>query len=283
MSNASIQPILVLLSGSAEVNPSQYIIEKALARHKLDWRYLTVEVLPERLADALAGIKAMGFYGGHFSDGHKEAALALLDQASETAAAVGVVNCFTRAGDGLRGDNLEGQGVLGVLRRAIDPAGKRIALLGAGRMARAVGYELAAAGAAEIRIVNRTEARAHELAEKLVGRFSSTLVSAAAWTGDYHVPGEIDVLVHATSLGQQQPGAPLPLAAESLRAGLVVVDVTVEPQPTWLLHAAATRGATAFDGIEILVEQRAIALRNWTGLDPDRTPMREAAEEFLEV
>lgn len=283
MSNASIQPILVLLSGSAEVNPSQYIIEKALARHNLDWRYLTVEVLPERLADALAGIKAMGFCGGHFSDGHKEAALKLLDAASETATAVGVVNCFTRAGDGLRGDNLEGQGVLGVLRRAIDPAGKRIALLGAGRMARAVGYELAAAGAAEIRIVNRTEARAHELAERLVGRFAATLVSAAAWSGDYRVPAEVDVLIHATSLEHQQPGAPLPLAVESLRPGLVVVDVTIDPEPTWLVHAAAARGATTLDGLDILVEQRAIALKNWTGLDPDRAAMREAAEEFLGV
>jgi shikimate dehydrogenase len=277
-----VQPILVLLSGSAGTNPTQYMIEKAFAHHDLDWRYVTVEVAAGQLADAMAGVRAMGFRGGHCADAHKQAVLPLLTRSSELAAAVGVANVFSREGDALVGENLEGRGVVETLRRALDPAGKRVVLLGAGKLARAIGCELAAAGAAEIRVVNRTEAHAHELAEQLVARYS-TLVSALPWNDDYAVPPEADVLIHATSLAAGDAEAAVPVALASLRRGLVVADATLAPVPTRLLHEAAARGCTLMDGLAMFVEQTALALRGWTGVDPDRGVMRDAAEEFLAV
>lgn len=282
MSSPSVQPILALLGYPVGGNPIQYMIEKALAQHELDWRYLTFEVSPEQLGDAVRGLRALGFRGGHCAEPHKQAVLPLLDRVGETAAAVGAVNVFFREENVLVGENTEGRGFLEALRRLTDPAGKRCAILGAGRMGRAIAVELAAAGAAELTIVHRTAPRAEELAELLAGKFGLK-VSAAPWEGDYAVPSDCDVLVHATTIGQQDPEARPPVVFDSLRAGLIVADATADPPKTRLLREAAERGCTTLDGLSMFVEQVAAALRLWTGVEPDRSAMRDAVEEFWEV
>jgi shikimate dehydrogenase len=258
------------------------MIEKALAHHDLDWRYLTFEVGPEDLADAIRGLKALGFYGGHFGDPHKQTVIPLLDGTTETAAAVGAVNIFTRQGGALVGDNLEGKAVLQAIGRIVAPAGKRFVLLGAGRLARATALELAAAGAGEITIVNRTESRANELVSLLTAK-RQVPVSAVPWQGEYAVPAEADALINATSIGRQNDNADLPLLYDSLRPELLVADVCTDPPQTPLLQEAAGRGCKTVDGLSIFIEQVALAVKLWTGVDPNREVLRDAVEEYLEV
>ena len=83
MPGASIQPMLALLACPAAGSPRQYMIEKAFARHDLDWRYLTFEVSPENLLDAVKGLKVLGFRGGHCDPPHKEPIIAMLDRMIE--------------------------------------------------------------------------------------------------------------------------------------------------------------------------------------------------------
>jgi shikimate dehydrogenase len=258
------------------------MIEKALVHHDLDWRFLTFEVASEKLADAVCGLKALGFRGALCADPHKQAVIPLLDRITETAATTEAVNFVFREDDNLVGENTEGKGVVEAIRHVLDPAGKQIVLLGAGRTARAVAIELTAAGAAGLTVVNRTEARAAELAAILSGK-SETIVTAVGWQGDYAVPPEAEVLIHATSLGQGSDEARLPLVLESLRPELLVADVNVYAPQTWLLREAADRGCKTVDGLSMFIEQVAIGMRLWTGVDPDREVLREAAEEFLEL
>ena len=180
------------------------------------------------------------------------------------------------------GDNLEGKGVLQAIRRIVDPAGKRFVLLGAGRLARATALELAASGVVEITIVNRSESRANELVSLLAAKCQFP-VSAVPWQGEYAVPAEADVLVHATSIGRQDENALVPLLYDSLRPELLVADVSTDPPQTPLLQEAAGRGCKTVNGLSIFIEQVALAVKLWTGVDPDREVLRDAVEEYLEV
>jgi shikimate dehydrogenase len=282
VSSPAVQPIVAFFGDPVGGNPTQYMIEKVFAHHQLDWRYLTFEVTAKQLGDAIRGMRAMGFRGGHLGNPHKQAVIPLLDRVSETAQMVGAVNLIFREDDALVGENTEGQGLLRSLRRAVDPPGKQIILLGAGRMARAAGVELAETHPAEIVVVNRTPEHAQSLVELLRHRFQ-VAASVVGWEGDYLVPAETDVLINATSIGQEDADARVPLDLESLRPGLIVADVTADPPRTRLLREAGQRGCTTLDGLGMYIDQAAIGLQLWTAVEVDCDVMREAIEEFLEL
>jgi len=282
VSTASLQPILALISQSAARNPSQYMFEKAFARHELDWRYLSLEIEPENLADAVRGIKAMGFHGGNCTYPHQRAICEHLDSLTRVAELTGVANCIVRREDQLVGENTEGRAFLEVLRRSVDPAGKRIVLLGVGEIARAIGLELALAGAAEIVVVANDEPAANELVELISGN-SETSASFVAWGETYVVPTETDVLVNAVSPQTDDPDEPLPLDLGEVAEGLCVADVRADPPDTWLIQEAQQRGAIAVDGLEMYIQQAVIDLKLWTNVDADPAVIRDAVEEFLEL
>lgn len=280
--SSSVQPILVLLGQPVAGNPTQFMMERAFARHELDWRFVSLEVAPEDLADAVRGMRAMGFFGGNCTDPHKQAIIPLLDRTTEAVQRIGAANCIFREEQALVGENTEGRAFLDALRRRTDPAGKRVVLLGAGRLARAIAVELAQAQAAEIVVVNRTVQRGQELVELLSGPMGAT-ASFALWDDDYLLPTQADVLVGATPADPDALDEPLPIDLGQLSAETVVADVTYNPARTWLVREASRRGAKTMDGLEVFLEQAAINFRLWTGVDPDPTVMREAVEEFLEL
>jgi shikimate dehydrogenase len=282
MTNSAVQPLLALLVYPASGNPLQYMVEQAIVRLDLDWRFLTFEVTPENLADAVRGLRALGFRGAQCASPHKQAIVPLLDRVTDTAAMVGSVNFIYREENALIGDNTQGRAVVQSIRASRDLAGKHVVLLGAGQIARATAIELATASVAGITIVNRTENHAAELAALLAEKFSTT-ATTVAWQEDYVVPPEADVLIHATSLAHGEENIPLPLTVDSLRPELLVVDATANTPCTWLLDEARRRDCATLDGLTICIEQVATAFHAWTGIDADRELLREAAEEFLGV
>ncbi len=159
MTSNSLQEIVALFGYPVAGNPTQYLMEKAFAQAGLDWRYLTLEIPPEKLADAARGMRAMGFLGGNLTMPHKMAIVPYLDELTEAARLIGAVNCWKRQDERLLGDNTDGKGFLQSVRTLLDPQGKRFVLLGAGGAARAIGMELGLAGAARITVVNRTAER----------------------------------------------------------------------------------------------------------------------------
>jgi shikimate dehydrogenase len=277
---SSLQEICVLFGQPVAGNPTQYMIEKAFAHHGLEWRYLTLEVAPEDLADAVRGMRAMGFRGGNITKPHKIAVIELLNRVSEAAALAGAVNCVVSEGKELVGENTDGKGFIESLRGVADPTGKRVVLLGAGGAARAIGVELALAGAAAITVVNRTAERGGQLVD-LLNTKTSVPATLAVWDGEYAVGAETEVLVNATSIGLNDPDARVPVQLTAYAPGLVVADVIASPPDTRFLVEAQEHGATILDGLGMIVNQGAIGFKLWTGIEPDKTLMREAVEEFL--
>jgi shikimate dehydrogenase len=278
----SVQPILVLVGRPIGGNPTQFMMERAFARHEMDWRYLSVEVAPEDLVDAVRGIRAMGFRGGNCADPHREAIVPLLDRTDEVARHTGAVSCILREGHALIGENTDGRGLMESLRRRVDPAGKRVVLLGAGRMARAIGVELALAKAAEIVVVDRTESRGRALVEALRGPLGAT-ASLVVWDDEYPVSSDTDALVCALASSPEDADEPLPVSLHQLSPRATVADVAYNPPHAWLVREASERGAATIEGLEVFIERCAVDFRLWTGVDPDPNVMREAVEEFLEL
>jgi shikimate dehydrogenase len=241
----------------------------ALAVLGLDWRYQRLPLPPELFAETVRALPALGFRGVNATIPHKEAALALADVAGESARAIGAANTLTfEPGGGIHADNTDASGFLAALPRSA--YGATALVLGAGGSARAVIYALRQAGAAEVRVWNRTPERAAAVAREL----GAVAVRRAE-------PAEI--VVNCTSIGLGNPGETfkaLPLRADELGAGCLVVDMVYRLGGTLLLQAAQAAGAEVVDGLEILVAQGAASLERWTGRTAPDQAMREAVTDI---
>lgn len=282
MTSPAVQPILALLAFPVGGNPTQYAVEKAFAQMNLDWRFLSFEVAPEGLSDAVRGMRAMGFHGGSIANPHRRAVLPLLDDATHVATLLGSVNFIRGVENHLLGDNTEGRGMAEAVRRVADPAGKRCLVLDAGEAGRAVAAEFCSCGAAEVRIADASAEKAVTAAALLEGKFQ-TAVSPLTWEDGLRVPEDVAIVVRAAQPAQNHAAQQPSLEAASLRAELIVADMAINPAQAWLLREAAQRKCPTVDGLTALVEQIAVDFRLWTTLDPDRQLMREAVEEFLEL
>jgi len=278
----SIQQLVCCMGQPVAGNPTQFMMERAFAAAGVDWRYLTLEVPPENLASAVQGIRAMGFCGGNFTIPHKMAVIEHLDGLSEAAELMGAVNCVTRVGEQLIGENTDGKGFVQSLRGLTEPAEKRVVVLGAGGAARAIAVELGLSKVAEITIVNRTAERGQELVNLLIDRVD-VAAKLVTWEGDFEVEAETDIIINATSIGLGNPEARVPLDYTTLSPGKVVADVVFNPPETVFLREASRRGCQTLDGLGMLVNQGIIGFKIWTGVDPDPIVMREALEEYLEL
>jgi shikimate dehydrogenase len=278
----NFKPELCCLFGKPVAeNPTQPMIEAAFRHHGLDWRYVQFEIEPDQLADAVRGMRAMGFRGGNVTTPHKVAIVKHLDRVAESASLMGAVNCIVRRGRELVGENTDGKGFVQSLRATTDPAGKRVVLLGAGGAARAIGVELALAGVRSLTIVNRGRDRGRELAELLTSK-AKAAARSVAWDGDYRVPPDTDVVVNATSIGLfPDLEARVPLDLSTLSPRTVVADVIPNPPQTRLVRDARARGCSVLDGLGMLVNQGVIGFKSWTGIDADPSVMRKALEDVF--
>jgi len=262
-------------------NPTQAMVEAAYRHHNLDWRYLTIEVAPDGLEDAVKGAKAMGFQGFNCTIPHKVKVIEYLDGLGESASLMGAVNCVVRKDGQWIGENTDGKGFVESLREFTDPSGKNVVIFGAGGAARAIGVEVALAGASKITIVNRTVDRGEELT-KLLDEKLPVEADFVPWDGVYAAPDGTDVLINATSIGLfPDVDARVDLDIDSLHEGMVVADVIPNPPATNLVRDARAKGCKVIDGLGMLVNQGVIGIRHWTGVDPDPVVMRKALEDIF--
>jgi shikimate dehydrogenase len=280
--SASLIEKCCLIANPVAANPTHYLVEQAFERAGLDWRFMTFEVEPPRLGDAMRGIRALGFHGVKIGEPFQSSVLEHVDELSDAAKRVGSVNCITAQDERLVGDNTEGAALVALVRKEVDPAGKKVLLLGAGRLARVAAMELASAGVAAITVASRNAAAGKELADA-IQRQAKAAATFVPLTGTVAIEPDTALLVNATSLGSTKPDAKMPLDAESLAAQPIVVEVAYNTARTWLTSQAAQKGCRIIDGVAIYVEQTALAFERWTGTMTDTGAMREAAEEFLGI
>ena len=254
--------------------------EAALRRLGLDARYLPFEISPGEVRAVLRALAPLGFWGLNVTIPYKERVLRLLDEVRPAAAEIGAVNTIVVRGGRLVGYNTDADGFRMALGREgrMDPRGKRVLIVGAGGAARAVAYACLRSGCGPLLIANRTPARGRSLSRALLGRFPRASVTVAGPDANLaRIAAESVLIVNTTPLGGR-PTDPLPVPAQGLRRGQVVMDIVYRPRVTPLLAAAAGAGARCVDGLAMLLYQGALAFRLWTGLEAPLVAMREALE-----
>ena len=264
----------------AAENPTVEMVEAAYRHHELHYRYLNTEVPPEKLADAVAGARAMNWAGFNCSIPHKVAVIDYLDGLGESATVIGAVNCVVRRDGQYIGENTDGKGFLKSLQEVVDPAGKKIVMFGAGGAARAIGVECALAGATHITVVNRSEDRGNELVSLLNDKTPVETV-LEKWDGNYEVSEGIDVVINATSIGLADAEARIALTIDSLTQNMVVADVIPNPPRTRFVRDAESKGCRVIDGLGMLVNQGITGIEYWTGETVDGNVMRARLEELF--
>jgi shikimate dehydrogenase len=264
-------------------NPTCVMQEAAFAALDLPWRYLTIEVTPDNLPDAIRGARAFCMKGINLTIPHKVAVMPLLDEISKDAAMIGAVNTVRCVGNRLVGENTDGKGFLRGVREdaRIDPAGKRVLILGAGGAARAISFELALAGVKTITIANRSPARGIALAEDVRNR-TGVEARFEAWEGVRTVDAGTDILINATPIGLfPNVNDALRVSLEKCRQDLLVCDVVPNPPETRFIQTARQAGLRTLTGLSMLVYQGAIGFEMWTGRKAPENAMRNALEKAL--
>lgn len=276
---------LPMLTGSfampAAENPTVAIVEAAYRHAGLDARYINCEVHPDDLDAAVAGAWAMGWRGFNCSLPHKVAIMAYLDELAESARLIGAVNCVVIGREGrLTGYNTDGQGFLTSLREVRDPVGRRVVVLGAGGAARAVAVECALAGASHVTVMSRDPGPGQAVVD---------LIRAAGGHGDWgkwHAGDGVDpfadVVVNTTPVGMfPEVHAVPPIDFTSIKPGMLVADLVINPRCTQFLARCAALGAQTLSGSGMLVNQAMLGIEMWTGVRPDYAVMHEELARVL--
>jgi shikimate dehydrogenase len=243
-----------------------------------EWSYEAIDVEAPEFAGRTRELPGEGFVGVNVTIPHKEAALALADETSKAAAQIGAANTLSFLDGTIRADNTDASGLLAALP---GPVEERAALvLGAGGSARAAIWALAERGAS-VSVWNRTPARVDELVRDLARSGEGTPAKGRlrAVTAEQVRANGYQLIVNCTAVGMrdENPFEHLPLEPERLGEGVVLVDLVYAGTESRLVAEARRRGATAIEGIEVLVRQGAESLRIWTGREPPLDAMRSAA------
>jgi shikimate dehydrogenase len=277
--------LLACFGQPVDENPTGVMQEAGFRELGLNWRYLTIEVPPAKLREAIAGVRAFGMRGLNLTIPHKVAVMQHLDEIAPDAAVIGAVNTVRREGDRLIGENTDGKGFLHGVRSdaGVDPRGKRAVVLGAGGAARAIVTELALAGAADVLVVNRSVERGRAMVADLAAK-TGRPIRFEPWRGVYAVTAATDLLVNATSIGLfPDVDAMPPVDLGGARPGTLVSDVVFNPPETPLLAAARRLGLPTLDGLSMLVYQGAIGFELWTGYEAPAGVMKQALARALGV
>jgi shikimate dehydrogenase len=227
------------------------------------WRYQLLPVPPELFVETVRALPEAGFRGANVTLPHKQTALAVADDPTPRARAIGAANTLIFGEDGaIRADNTDAPALVSALPFA--PAGRSALVLGAGGSARAAVWALLDAGAADVRVWNRTPARAQELCAELGGTAVELIEPA-------------DLLVHCTSIGLgagDRPFKALPLSADDLDHYHCVVDLVYRESQTPLARAAREREIPVVDGLALLLGQGALSFELFTGRSAPIAAMR---------
>jgi shikimate dehydrogenase len=257
---------------------SPHMHNAAFAHDGSDYMYVAMDVLPDRLTEAVEGLRALGFVGFNVTMPHKESVLSLVDELDEAARLVGAVNTVvTQEGSLLRGFNTDGSGFVEACGEAeVSFAGRRVLLLGAGGAAAAIAAASLKEGASHLQVVNRTLSRAEELCTKLSKVARGAQVEARPLDEVAESAAEAEIIINATYLGMKK-GDPLPLPALSITAQKVVCDaVYLRGEETVLIQQARRTGARTVSGGRMLLYQGVQSQRIWTGREPNVEVMSHA-------
>lgn len=264
-------------------NPTGVVEEAAFAAKNLNYRYLTIKVLPENLRKAMDSVKIFGMKGINLTMPHKIKVLPYLDELSPAAEIIGAVNTVIQKEGKLFGENTDGKGFVTALKNSGETLDKKnVTILGAGGAARAIAVECALNGAAHINIINRSIEKGEELAS-LIQMKTDSSVKYLNWKNNMAIPSDTDILINATSIGFSPNVTDKPdIDYTTITPGMCVCDVIFNPAETIFLKSAAENGAKTITGLGMLVQQAALNFTLWTGVEAPVDVMEDALKKEFE-
>jgi shikimate dehydrogenase len=314
--------LLGVIGHPVEHSLSPAMHNAAISHLGVDFVYLPFPVKPGDLKAAIAGFAAIGVRGFSITIPHKQAILPLLSSVSPIARSIGAVNTVYLTDKGWCGTNTDVEGFLAPLqtpptppyqggakdatsgletkgglkggpppyqggaRGGSDWSQKVAVILGNGGAARAVVAGCAQLGCAEIHVVGRSEQNLGEFQQSWVNSpMPVQNLQVHTWDNLSMLISQADLLVNTTPVGMYPQGEKSPVASgaiDRISAGAIVYDLIYNPNPTQFLKDAQLRGARAIDGLPMLVQQGAAALKIW--LDRESVPvdvMRQALLQHL--
>jgi len=239
------------------------------AQHGLQGSYVPMAIPPHRLEAALRALPALNFSGCNLTIPLKQDAMRIVDEVDITARKIGAISCVTVRTDGsLSGSNNDWYGFTHNIQEFVPDWRAElgpVAVMGAGGGARAVIYGLMERGAREIRLCNRTLARAQAVAKEFGGP-----ITVLPWDARHDALDGCAMLVNATSQGMIGQAA-LDLRLDKLPKSALVNDIIYIPRETPLLAAARERGNRTVTGLGMLLHQGVPAWKAWFGIEPKVT------------
>lgn len=264
-------------------NPTGVVEEAAFAAKNLNYRYLTIKVLPEDLGKAMDSVKIFGMKGINLTMPHKIKVLPYLDELSPAAEIIGAVNTVIQKEGKLFGENTDGKGFVTALKNSGETLDKKnVTILGAGGAARAIAVECALNGVAHINIINRSIEKGEELAS-LIQMKTDSSAKYLNWKNNMAIPSDTDILINATSIGFSPNVTDKPdIDYTTITPEMCVCDVIFNPAETIFLKTAAENGAKTITGLGMLVQQAALNFTLWTGVEAPVDVMEDALKKEFE-
>ena len=256
----------------------------AIKKLGLDYVYIAHDVHPDNLEKAINGMRALNIKGINVTIPHKEKIINYIDDIDPLAFQIGAVNTIKNDNGSLIGRNTDADGgKKSLLDAGCNFSGKNILILGAGGAARALCYSLAK-DSNHIVIANRTEERAIKLAEDVKKHLDAEIKGKNnSKTVLKNELKKADVLINTTPIGMYPNIHDVPVPKDFLRPELFVFDVIYNPLETRLMKAAKEMGCKTLGGLDMLVNQGALAFEWWTGKSPNRELMKNTIIEFLGI
>lgn len=284
-----IDKVVALLGWPVSHSVSPQMQNAAFKALGLDeWVYVPMPISKYpyiRIKEAVLGLRALGFSGANVTVPYKEAVVPYMDRLSDSAKAVGAVNTIVVDSEArLVGHNTDGSGFIkDLLEHEIDVPKMDVLLLGAGGSSRSIAYSMLNAGCKKLTVMNRTKTKADDLVNSLAQIFKGAQLSASAMNQDsFRSLPYCDLIINSTTLGMKPNETLMPWDENlSFSPNQVVYDLVYNPKETKLLAKASLDGATAINGLGMLVHQGAQAFKIWTGHNAPIDVMKNAALEFF--
>jgi shikimate dehydrogenase len=239
-----------------------------LKKYGIDGAYTKRAVAPEAVADFLRSLRANGYVGCNVTVPHKAAAFSVADEREDSANAVSAANTLWLSDGKLVAANTDTYGYMTNLSQQAPGWDRRdapVSILGAGGAARAIVFGFLDAGVSEIRVFNRTRARAETLAQQF-----GSCIKVLDWSEREAGSRDSAVLVNTTTIGMNGAGT-LDLDLAGFDPECVVSDIVYVPLETELLRKAKSQGLRTVDGLGMLLHQGVPGFEKWFGVRPEVT------------
>jgi len=278
--------LLGVIGDPVEHSLSPVMHNRAIASLGVDYVYLPLPIKPEDLAVAIAGFEAIGLVGFNITIPHKQAIMPLLSEVSDIAQGVGAVNTVYRTNSGWWGTNTDVAGFISPLQALNrDWSQTKVVVLGYGGAARAVVVGCTQLGCTKIHVIGRNPQKLSQFQQSWDSTTLSVSINIHLWQQLPELISQADLLVNTTPVGMYPDIDRSPVeeaTIQRLSAKAIAYDLIYTPSTTKFLQQAQQQGAVTLNGLEMLVQQGAAALKIWLGQTPPVDIMRQSLQEQLQ-